>query len=423
MTYSEKNDVVIPFKVLEEIDKHKKRLDTVGLNARKFIKAIDEIRNKGSLVTGVSIGENKGKIFVKFANRATVIPGAITEDPDNQIISVALQEQQFGKKVILVTRDINMRVKCDALNLACEDYQPGKEVSSLSELFSGVREVLAKDSFIDDFYCDKAVVLPAELSTELCPNTFLVVKSETDEKKSFVCRYMGKEKVLKKVQTKWKGDELSGIRPKNKEQIFATDLLLDPSVELVSMVGQSGSGKTLLALAAGLRLLEEEKYKKLIVTRPVVPMGGKEKDIGFLPGLAEEKMSPWMQPIVDNLNFLLGDRETLNDYLEKGIIEIQIMTYIRGRSVPNSYWIIDEAQNLNFHETKTLLTRPGDNTKIVITGDLRQIDDIHLNSLTSGLTHAIERFKSYDLSGHVTLVKGERSRLASIAAEIFEEEN
>jgi PhoH-like ATPase len=214
-------------------------------------------------------------------------------------------------------------------------------------------------------------------------------------------------------------DDVWGIDARNKEQSFALELLMDPDVEVVSLIGQAGSGKTLLAVAAGLEqvLGDDNEYKKLIVSRPIQPLG---KDIGFLPGTLEEKMDPWLMPIKDNLEFLLGnDRDTVKMYFEKGVIEIEAITYIRGRSITNAFIIIDEAQNLTRHELKTILTRVGEGTKIILTGDIEQIDNIYIDETSNGLTYAVEKFKEYDISGHITLQKGERSKVATLAAKIL----
>ena len=252
--------------------------------------------------------------------------------------------------------------------------------------------------------------------------------SSTNEKKTALARFVSYNWSLQPVQSYKNG--LWGVRARNKEQSFALDLLMDPDVQIVSLIGKAGSGKTLLAIAAGLeqvvsnqtsmsaafegKISLEGEYKRLIVSRPVQPMG---KDIGFLPGTMEDKMKPWLAPIEDNLKFLTGDdNSTLEMYMEKGIIEMEALTYIRGRSIANSFIIIDEAQNLSRHEVKTILTRAGEGTKIVLTGDVEQIDNIYVNETSTGLVHAVERLKDFEIAGHITLRKGERSKLATIAA-------
>ena len=240
--------------------------------------------------------------------------------------------------------------------------------------------------------------------------------SNSNDKKTALARFFSYNDPLVKM---YKMDNVWGIDARNKEQSFALELLMDPDVEVVSLIGQAGSGKTLLAVAAGLEqvLGDDSEYKKLIVSRPIQPLG---KDIGFLPGTLEEKMDPWLMPIKDNLEFLLGnDRDTVKMYFEKGVIEIEAITYIRGRSITNAFIIIDEAQNLTRHELKTILTRVGEGTKIILTGDIEQIDNIYIDETSNGLTYAVEKFKEYDISGHITLQKGERSKVATLAAKIL----
>jgi len=264
----------------------------------------------------------------------------------------------------------------------------------------------------------------------LCLNEFVMLVSSSNEKKTALCRFFGYSYPLSPVVDYKEG--LWGVKARNKEQMFALDLLMDPGVQVVSLVGKAGSGKTLLAIAAGLEQVvnsldvkynlkkapkEEFSYKRLVVSRPVMPMG---KDIGFLPGSMEEKMAPWLAPVQDNLKFLTGDDQTtLDEYLERGIIEMEALTYIRGRSIANAYIVIDEAQNLTAHEIKTILTRVGEGTKIVLTGDIEQIDNIYINEMSSGLTHAVEKMKKYGITGHITLKKGERSAVATLAAKIL----
>jgi PhoH-like ATPase len=428
------NDVVIPLKVLEEIDKHKKRQDSVGVNARKIIRSFDELRDKGSLQKGVRLGRGKGILKV----RGTSIDDRLLPhdlDPtvaDHVIIATVLSEdiENGNRKTIAVSRDINMRVICDAIGIQSEDYKENQIIKEESELYSGFGKVLVDDQFIDQFYADEYVYLDEEQSKRLHVNQFIMLVSNLTEKKTALCRYTSHMKPLQKI-TEYK-DGLWGIRPRNKEQLFAINLLMDPEIKIVSLIGKAGSGKTLIAIAAGLEQVvsnpsikemaktfwaPEGIYKKLVVSRPVMPMG---KDIGFLPGSMMEKMAPWLAPVQDNLKFLTGDDQTtLDQYLGNGLIEMEALTYIRGRSISNAYIIIDEAQNLTSHEIKTILTRVGEGTKIVLTGDIEQIDNIYINEMSSGLTHAVERFKDHSIAGHVTLKKGERSDVASLAAKIL----
>ena len=286
------------------------------------------------------------------------------------------------------------------------------------------------DQTIDLFYDGGSIVLEKEEHSGLFPNQFVMLVSSSNDKKTALSRFLRYGERLQSIDEH--KDGLWGVRARNKEQMFALDLLMDPDVQVVSLIGKAGSGKTLMAIAAGLeqvvlnekikRKLKNEKYlsstyKRLVVSRPVMPMG---KDIGFLPGSLEEKMAPWLAPVQDNLKFLTGDDQTtLESYKEKGLIEIEALTYIRGRSIANAFIVIDEAQNLTAHEIKTILTRVGEGTKIVLTGDIEQIDNIYVNEMSSGLTHAVEKLKELELSGHITLKKGERSSVATAAAKVL----
>jgi PhoH-like ATPase len=410
------NDIIIPFKVLEEVDNHKKRQDSVGTNARKIIRKLDSLREKGSLYKGIRLNKGKGFVYVKNCNRA--LKELDLSINDNEIISVALEARKLNpkRKVIVVSRDINMRVKCDALGLITEDYQVNQIVKDTSHIYTGFVEHLIDDPIIDRFYSGDPVCLEKDEISPM-PNQFLLLVSNQNEKKTALAQFRNHSTPLKRINGEHKKG-IWGVHPRNKEQIFSLDLLQDPSIKIVTLVGKAGSGKTLLAIAAGLyQTMETQQYKRLLISRPIQPMG---RDIGYLPGTIEEKMAPWVAPIQDNLQFLMGnDKETLAMYIQDGTIEIEALTYIRGRSVSNAFIIIDEAQNLTAHELKTIITRVGENTKLVLTGDVEQIDNVYIDETSNGLTHAVEKFKSYDISGHVTLVKGERSKIASIAAKIL----
>tara|TARA_R110000824_G_scaffold111661_4_gene260314 strand:- start:135 stop:1454 length:1320 start_codon:yes stop_codon:yes gene_type:complete len=413
------HDVVIPLKVLEEIDKHKKRQDGVGANARRIIRILDELRAKGNLQKGVRIQKGKGILRVKGYHPLTELPSDLNPNiPDNIIIGAALTEgrEHTDRKVIVVSKDVNMRVICDSVGVMAEDFKAEKVLDKDSELYAGFKAVPVDDQTIDQFYAGEDIFL--EESVPAHANEFMMLVSNANEKKSALARYINPHVALEKVH-EYK-DGIWGVRARNKEQSFALDILMNPDIPIVSLVGRAGCGKTLCAIAAGMeQCLGAEKgaYKKLIVSRPVQPMG---KDIGFLPGTLEEKMMPWLAPIRDNLEFLMsGDKTMLEMYFEKGIIEIEALTYIRGRSISNAYIIIDEAQNLTSHELKTIITRVGEGTKIVLTGDIEQIDNAYIDQTSNGLTYAVEKFKSYGLSGHVTLRRGERSKVATLAAKIL----
>jgi len=419
------HDIFIPLKVLEEIDKHKKRQDSVGANARRIIRILDELRTLGDLQKGIRLGKGKG--LVKVMSYSCLTGSVFPPDldlriPDHAILATAkaVQQEQPNRKMIVVSRDINMRVICDSVGMVAEDYITEKAAESSDQLYNGFVEHLVDDQIIDRFYEGEDILIESdEIEEQWHPNQFLMMVSNANEKKTALSRFTSHHTPLKKIihdkLPDWK------INSRNKEQAFAMDLLMDPNIKIVSLIGRAGSGKTLMAIAAGLQQTigiraEHNHYSRLIVSRPVQPLG---KDIGFLPGTMEEKMLPWLMPIQDNLKFLMGDRTSLEMYMDKGKIEIEALTYIRGRSIANAFVIIDEAQNLTKHEIKTIITRIGDGTKIILTGDIEQIDNIYVNETSNGLAHAIESFKQYPIAGHVTFRKGERSELATLASKVL----
>ena len=416
--YAFKNhDIYVPLKVFEEIDKHKKRQDLVGAQARKIIRIWDELRSKGSLKEGVEIRRGLG--IVRSVSASDIDRDDLPQDldikiPDHLIIATARTvARESERKVILVSRDINMRVIADAIGLPCEDFQNQQIVDDSDNIYTGFTEILVDDDIVDQFYEKEDVYLN---DINLKTNEYVMLISNTNEKKTALGKHINEHTPLRRLHNDKKG--VWGIKPRNKEQSFLIDALMDPSIEIVTAIGKAGSGKTLCAIAAGLEQTLDERsstYTRIIVSRPVQPLG---KDIGFLPGTMEEKMSPWLMPIQDNLQTLMGnDKVTLDMYIQQGTIEIEAITYIRGRSIGKAFIIIDEAQNLTTHELKTIITRVGEGTKIVLTGDVEQIDNVYIDATTNGLTHAVEKFKDFELAAHVTLLKGERSRVATFAAE------
>ena len=417
------HDIFIPLKVLEEIDKHKKRQDSVGINARKIIRTLDELRTKGNLQKGVRIDKGKGilKAVSYEVLKDVIFPSDLDlRIPDHMIIATAMAvREESTRKTCVVSRDINMRVICDSIGMPSEDYTNERVVHSSDELYSGLSIHLVDDQVIDRFYEDEEIYIEEDEVKEVWyPNQYVLMVSNANEKKTCLGRFYSHfSPIIKITHSKipdWK------ISSRNKEQAFAIDLLMDPTVKVVSLVGRAGSGKTLCAIAAGLQQtigLRDNHYDRMIVSRPVQPLG---KDIGFLPGTMEEKMLPWLMPIQDNLQFLVGgDKNTLQMYMDKGKIEIEALTYIRGRSIANAFIIIDEAQNLTAHEIKTIMTRVGEGTKIVLTGDVEQIDNVYVNETSNGLAHAVEKFKEYPIAGHVTFTKGERSEVATLASKVL----
>jgi PhoH-like ATPase len=451
----EDNDLIIPMAVLEELDHHKSRLDEVGRNARQTSKTFDELRLKGSLIDGVSLqnGATLRIISINPSILTNLPPELESSKVDNMIISFMLQLKQeqdrlfnsdeVNNPAILVTKDINVRIKCDSLGVKCEDYLKMRVAADAEQFYRGVEVLEIKEQRVDSFYKEGELLLEKDelKDNTLYPNQIVVIKntgSDGKTAKSALTKCISSDKPLLPIA---KIEQAFGLKPRNKEQSFSLDLLFDNNIKLLTLTGPSGTGKTLLAIAAALEQLkgigisENAKYDKLIVTRPVQPVG---KDIGFLPGTLEEKMEPWIAPIRDNINFLMNSKKsnrkrTPNDptkaklgdeyYLalmqEKGLIEIEAITFIRGRSIPNAYIIIDEAQNLSMHELKTIITRVGDGTKLVLTGDIEQIDNVHVDTFTNGLTYAVEKFKEYSIAGHVNLIKGERSELATLASKIL----
>ena len=400
------NEVVIPLTVLDELDGAKNRFDEVGRNARVAIRMLDELRKIGSLSEGVKI---KDSIIKVELDHCEALPLGLSADKaDNRIISSAIQLSKNGKQIIVVSKDINLRVKCDALGIDAQDYNKGKVAEQVDSIYSGVETIKVSSTIIDRLYSDGSI----EAEFIAFPNQFFILKSEEKENHSAIAKYVkGKLIPLKKVK------DIMGITPRNAEQRMAMDLLLDPKIKLVTLIGKAGSGKTLVSVAAALYhvLSESKTFDRVLISRPIQPMG---RDLGYLPGTIEEKLNPWMQPIYDNLELILGT-EYKRSSMYEGLIQVEPLTYIRGRSIPKSFMILDESQNLSAQEVKTIITRVGENTKIVITGDIFQIDNQYLDFADNGLTHVVEKFKEYDLSGHITLRKGERSELATLASEIL----
>ena len=410
------NNVIIPIYVLEEVDTFKKDQSELGRNARQVARLLDEHRASGGLSKKQPL-PNGGTVRVALAKNAPKNPSNDSRSMDQRIIEIALEVRDEDPKTptVLVTKDVNMRVRGDALGIASVDFEP--ERISIEELYPGNRDLLVPPGTIDKFYADGSVLVDAP---GLHANEFLTLKDESG--KSALTRWdknLGKAVPVKKLR-----DGVWGIKPRNKEQHFALDLLLNDDIKLVTLVGKAGTGKTLVAIAAGLqKVTEDQVFSKLLVSRPVFPLG---RDIGYLPGTIEEKLNPWMQPIYDNLELLLGlnksDKKEGRSYAELvdlGFVEIEPLTYIRGRSLPNVYMIVDEAQNLTPHEIKTIVTRAGEGTKIILTGDPYQIDHPYLDASNNGLTTVAERFKHEAIAGHVILTKGERSPLAELATQIL----
>jgi PhoH-like ATPase len=417
----EDNDVVIPIYVIEEIDQFKRDLSELGRNARHVARFLDAHRAEGSLAEGVPL-PNGGTLRVAFTTHALPRNLADGNAMDNRILALAmeLKERQQDHEVRFITKDTNLRIRADALGLTAEDYDT--ERVEINELYTGYTEISVPGELVDQMYKPNAEIeVPKQEA--LFPNEFLLLKDQTNPSHTAMGRlHPARGKVVPLYRLLKEG--VWGLRPRNMEQAFTLDLLLNDDIKLVTIVGKAGTGKTLLAIAAGLhKTTEEGTFQKMLVSRPVFPLG---RDIGYLPGDVEQKLNPWMQPIFDNVEFLMNlsraDKKAGRGYhelMDLGILEIEPLTYIRGRSIPNQYIVVDEAQNLTPHEVKTIITRVGDGTKIVLTGDPFQIDNPYVDSTNNGLVHVVNRFKSEKIAGHLTMTKGERSALAELAANLL----
>jgi PhoH-like ATPase len=415
----EDNHVNIPITVIEEIDRFKKNLDEIGRNARYVSRFLDGLRLQGDLRAGIP-NANGGCVRVFFGlGYADRLPQELSvAKGDNRILAVclALREQE-DLPVIFVTKDTNLRIKANALGIRAEDYERGKVL--LDELYGGTAEMAVPGAVVDALFREGG----AEVQAELFDNQFVCLLDQGNPSHTALGRYhaaVGRVEPLRlPKEPTW------GVQPRNREQRYALDALLDEEVQLVSLLGKAGTGKTLIAIAAGLqKSVEEQVYKRLLVSRPIFPMG---RDLGYLPGDVEEKLRPWMQPIFDNVDLLFAGAEGRDgkrtrgyqELIDMDLLALEPLTYIRGRSIPYQFLIVDEAQNLTPHEIKTIITRAGEGTKIVLTGDPYQIDNPYIDSTSNGLSYCVERFKDQTIAAHVTLIKGERSPLAELAANVL----
>jgi len=412
------NTVILPMPVIEELDKFKKESSELGRNARGVIRRIDHFRERGRLGDGVKM-DNGGILKIAIGPSPARDSGLEEEIPDNKIIRVAYWLHKGGEHVYFVSKDINARIKADALGIEVMDFE--KEKINFDEMFTGYREVTVKPEVIDAFYANRGTELAG---VDLLPNEFVNLIAEGDDHLTALGRAGGGGTV---VPMNPKIESVFHIKPRSREQRMALELLMDDAVPLVTLVGRAGTGKTLMALAAGLeKVLIQKRYDRILVTRPIMPFG---KDIGYLPGHKEEKLANWMMPIFDNLAYLMmktssnEHKNTVRDRIDKlmhdEIIELEALTYIRGRSIPRQFVIVDEAQNLTPHEVKTIISRAGEGTKMILTGDPNQIDSPYLDASSNGLAYAVERMKTQSIHGHVTLTKSERSTLAAIAANLL----
>ncbi len=420
MNFAE-HDVGIPITVLEELDQFKKGNDTKNFEAREFTRKLDELADGHMLQEWIPLnGKGKGKFKVVMSTSSSVDAQKIFDDRknDHKILNAALslKDEYPDKNVILVSKDINLRLKAKSLNLPAEDYETGK-IKNVSTLFTGKEEienVSAEDinKLYKDGEIDKKNILKRK---KPLANAYYIIKSD---KNSILARYNPFTKNIQHVEKR----SVSGIKPRNAEQTFAINAMMDPEVKLVSINGVAGTGKTLLAIAAALE--QRRDFKQIYLARPVVPLSN--KDIGYLPGDIKSKLNPYMEPLWDNLKYIQNqyhetekDYQRITDMVNQEKLLIQPLAYIRGRSLSNIFFIVDEAQNLTPHEIKTIITRAGENTKIIFTGDVYQIDTPYLDSQSNGLSYLIDRIQDHPLHAHITLEKGERSELANVANELL----
>lgn len=417
----QENDIYLPIVVLEELDKFKKGNEQINFNAREFVRELDTVTDDNLFTKGAPLGEGMGRLFVVTGNvEAPHVYESFPEHiPDHRILAVTdwLARKYSETKAILVTKDVNLRMKARSIGLLCEDYITDKVVNAdifekSNEVFENIDPVL-----IDRIYSSKEGIDVSEFDFRdlLHPNDCFVLKSD---RSSVLARYNPFTHAVCRVHK----TKNYGIEPRNAEQSFAFEVLNDPEIKLVALTGKAGTGKTLLALAAALG--QQADYKQILLARPVVALSN--KDLGFLPGDAQEKVAPYMQPLFDNLNVIKhqfaansSEIKRLEDMQKSEQLVIEALAFIRGRSLSETYCIIDEAQNLTPHEIKTIITRAGEGTKMVFTGDIQQIDQPYLDSQSNGLVYMIDRMRDQNLFAHVNLVKGERSRLSELASNLM----
>jgi PhoH-like ATPase len=411
------NEVVLPFTVVEELDRFKKGSDEISQHARQVIRFLDRLRQEGRLADGVPIEETGGSLRVVMDDDPPDHSVLRRRTPDDRIIGVAYRLMKDGKPTTFISKDINARIKSDALGIRTMDFEKAKV--NFDQIYKGFREMTVDRPTVERLEREKHVQPPVD---DLLANEFVILRDEEDAGHAAIGRFDARQKTL--VALRFGTKTYQNVSARNPQQQMAIELLMLDEVRMVTLLGPAGTGKTLLALACGLqKTIAEKAYEKLLVTRPIIPFG---QDIGYLPGAKEEKLSQWMQPIFDNLGYILRTRKTNNHggmderisaLLDSGALELEALTYMRGRSIPGQFILVDEAQNLTPREIKTVASRVGEDSKLVLTGDPWQIDNPYLDSCSNGLSYAAERMKGLDLAGHVMLERSERSDLASLAAQ------
>ena len=411
------NHVLVPIEVIEEIDRFKRESTELGRNARTVSRMLDSFRGDGSLSAGVKL-PNGGKLEIAFYKNGHGENGFNGNSVDNRILALAahIQKEHPKKTTILVSKDINLRIKADALGLQAEDYETDHVL--LSDLYTGMSDLTLSPEKITAFRAKGELALDS--GKKYCPNEYFTLTDESNPKKTALTKVDATGTKLIPIVDSREG--VWGIKPRNREQHFALDALLDDRVKLVTLMGKAGTGKTLIAMAAGLkRVINDREFRRLVVARPTISMG---KELGFLPGSLDEKLAPWMQPIHDALEMLSdlnmgNEHRRAADLMRSGSIVVEALSYIRGRSIANQFMIIDESQNLTPLEAKTIVTRVGQGTKIIFTGDPYQIDNPYVDSSSNGFNYVISRFRDQAIAAHIELQKGERSELAELAANIL----
>jgi PhoH-like ATPase len=414
------NSVLVPIEVIEEMDRFKRESSELGQNARSVSRMLDGFRGEGHLSEGVQL-PNGGQLKIIFNKNGSEKNGhaiLASDSVDNRILLLAsgIQKSQPNNPTILVSKDINLRIKADALGLQAEDYE--NDHVSITDLYTGMIEMSASTDKVTEFRAKNELLING--GKKYFPNEYCTLTDEANPKKAALTKVDATgTKLVPIIDCR---DGVWGIKPRNREQHFALDALLDDRIKLVTLMGKAGTGKTLLAMAAGLkRVVNDREFRRLVVARPTISMG---KELGFLPGSLEEKLAPWMQPIHDALEMLsdlnMGhDHRRAGDLMRSGSIVVEALSYIRGRSIANQFMIIDEAQNLTPLEAKTIITRVGSGTKVVLTGDPYQIDNPYVDSSSNGFNYVVSRFRDHAIAAHVELQKGERSELAELAANIL----